>query len=57
MTHPFWINAGARNVRETTDHGAQRFHPRRPRKSWVNRNSDCIFVVVIIALVIVYNVT
>ena len=52
----YWINTACRNVRETTDHGAQRFHPSR-RRSWVNRNSDCIFVVVIIALVIVYNVT
>ena len=53
----YWINTACRNVRETTDHGAKRFHPGRPRKSWVNRNSDCIFAVVIIALVIVYNVT
>lgn len=53
MTHRYWIRAGARNIRLTTEHGAQKFHFRR--KSWFLKNIDLIWAVIIIALMVTYN--
>jgi|DEB0MinimDraft_4_1074332.scaffolds.fasta_scaffold162578_2 hypothetical protein len=51
MTHAFWINAACRNVRSTTAHGAQRFHPGR-RRSWAAKHRDVIWVALVVALII-----
>lgn len=55
--HPHWINAGVRNVRETTASTAKGFHPGRRRKSWAIRNIDAMWMALIASLIVIYAAT
>mgnify|MGYP003132414012 CR=1 FL=1 len=54
--HPYWINAGIRNVKETTESTPKRFNPGRRRKSWITRNPDTFWVALSILGIITYAV-
>lgn len=48
--HPYWINAGARNVRETTDSAAKGFHFKRRRRLWTNEMLWLALTILLIAI-------
>ena len=53
----FWLNAGARNIRSTTQE-AQRCRFMRPiRRRFLTRNADYILSAVVLATMILYAVT
>jgi predicted anti-sigma-YlaC factor YlaD len=55
--HRYWLNAGARNIRSTTEE-AERCQFMQPiRRRFLTRNADYILSAVVLALMMLYAIT